>query len=73
MVLSGHLIRYVFFRFGGARHGQPQIPKLQAQGLPGDFEGMKQSYLPSYDRFSRHLQWWLRREEFCPSPEALTS
>ena len=26
----------VFFRFAGARNGQPQVPELQAQGLPGD-------------------------------------
>jgi hypothetical protein len=26
----------VFFRFAGARNGQPQVPELQPQGLPGD-------------------------------------
>jgi hypothetical protein len=30
------LDRVVFFRFAGARSGQPQVPELQAQGLPGD-------------------------------------
>ena len=29
--------------------------------------------VPSYDRFSHLSQWWLRREELCLSPEALTS
>ena len=28
--------RVVFFRFAGARNGQPQVPELQAQGLAGD-------------------------------------
>jgi site-specific DNA recombinase len=27
----------------------------------------------SYDRFGHLASWWLRREEFCPTPEALTS
>src|SRR5437588_7398815 len=30
------LDRVVFFRFAGASNGQPQVPELQAQGLPGD-------------------------------------
>ena len=30
------LDRVVFFRFGGARDGQPQVAEFHAQGLPGD-------------------------------------
>ena len=40
VVAAGHaweeILAGVFFCFGGARGGWPQVAEFQAQGLPGD-------------------------------------